>query len=236
MDGSTVQRRQPPTMPRCSITLARTLPIALALLLSMAGSHCLGAAQTEVSALNQAIEQARLSSWRSLIEQGGVLDERSKLKTVNDFINRSVSYGTDREIWGADEYWATPLQTLTRGRGDCEDFAIGKYFSLVEMGVPSEKLRLTFVKALALNQAHMVLAYYPSQTAQPLILDNLDPRIRPAGERPDLLPVYAFNNHGIFLAKAPLQKSEQSPQLLSRWSDVSERVLADERRQQANQG
>jgi hypothetical protein len=82
----------------------------------------------------------------------------------------------------------------------------------------------------------MVLAYYPSQTGQPLILDNLEPRIKPAAERRDLLPVYAFNNHGIFLAKAPRQKSAQPPQLLSRWSDVSERVLADERRLQANQG
>jgi predicted transglutaminase-like cysteine proteinase len=223
-------------MTRCSVTLARTLPITLAILLAMAGTPCLGASVPAASALDQAIEQARLSSWRSLIEQGGALDERSKLKTVNDFINRSVSYGTDREIWGADEYWATPLQTLSRGRGDCEDFAIGKYFSLVEMGVPSEKLRLTFVKALALNQAHMVLAYYPNQTAQPLILDNLDPRIKRAGERRDLLPVYAFNNHGIFLAKAPQQKSAQSPQSLSRWSDVSERALADEARLQENQG
>lgn len=222
-------------MPRFSVNLTRTLPIALTVLLSMAGSHCLGAAQTEARALDQAIEQARLSSWRSLIEQGGILDERSKLQTVNDFINRAVSYGTDREIWGADEYWATPLQTLSRGRGDCEDFAISKYFSLVEMGVPSEKLRLTFVKALALNQAHMVLAYYPSQTAQPLILDNLDPQIKLADERRDLLPVYAFNNHGVFLAKAPQQKSGQSPQSLSRWSDVSERVIADDARRRANQ-
>ncbi|MDA7085428.1 transglutaminase-like cysteine peptidase [Pseudomonas sp. SA3-5] len=223
-------------MPRFPVTLTRTLPIALAILLSMAGNSCLGASRPAASALDQAIEQARWSSWRSLIEQGGVLDERSKLQTVNDFINRSVSYGSDREIWGVDEYWATPAQTLTRGRGDCEDFAIGKYFTLVEMGVPSEKLRLTFVKALALNQAHMVLAYYPSQAAQPLILDNIEPRIKPAGERRDLLPVYAFNNYGIFLAKTPQQKSAQSPQLLSRWNDVSERVLADERRQQANQG
>jgi predicted transglutaminase-like cysteine proteinase len=211
------------------------LTAALAILLAMACPS--GNAQLRPgNSLGEAIEQARLTSWRSLIEQSGSLDERSKLQAINDFINRSVSYGTDREVWGVNDYWATPLETLARGRGDCEDFAIGKYFSLVEMGVPSEKLRLTFVKALSLNQAHMVLAYYPSQTDQPLILDNLEPRIKLATERRDLLPVYAFNNHGIFLAKAPQQKSAQSPKLLSRWSDVSERVLVDERRLQANQG
>jgi predicted transglutaminase-like cysteine proteinase len=202
----------------------------------MAGTPCLGASVPAASALDQAIEQARLSSWRSLIEQGGALDERSKLQTVNDFINRSVSYGTDRQIWGMDDYWATPLETLSRGRGDCEDFAIGKYFSLVEMGIPSEKLRLTFVKALSLNQAHMVLAYYPSQTEQPLILDNLEPRIKPATERRDLLPVYAFNNHGIFLGRALQRQSRQSPQLLSRWQDVRTRALVNGSPAQATQG
>ena len=94
------------------------------------------------------------------------------------------------------------------------------------MGVPSEKLRLTFVKALKQNQAHMVLAYYPSGSQQPLILDNLDPRIRPASERGDLLPVYSFNNHGVFLAKSP-QRVSQPPEFLARWNELSERALAD---------
>lgn len=208
----------------------RALRIALATLLCMGASPSGAEPQAPFSALDQAIGEARLSSWQSLIEQAAALDERARLQAVNDFINRSVSYATDREIWGVDEYWATPLQTLSRGRGDCEDFAIGKYFTLVEIGVPSEKLRLTFVKALSLNRAHMVLAYYADQRAQPLILDNLEPRIKPANERSDLLPVFAFNNHGIFLAKAPLQKSGQSPQTLSRWSDVSERALVDDQR------
>jgi predicted transglutaminase-like cysteine proteinase len=202
----------------------------LAALLCLGSSQGGAEPQAAPSALEEAIGEARLSSWRGLIEQGATLDERAKLEAVNDFINRSVQFGTDRDIWGVDEYWATPVQTLSRGRGDCEDFAIGKYFTLVRMGVPSEKLRLTFVKALSLNQAHMVVAYYADERAQPLILDNLERRIKPAGERRDLLPVYAFNNHGIFLAKAPQQKSRQSPQLLSRWSDVSARAVADEAR------
>ncbi|MEX6501199.1 transglutaminase-like cysteine peptidase [Pseudomonas zhanjiangensis] len=206
----------------------RLLCITITAWLAIGCEIGLGAVRPEAPALDRAIEKARLGSWRSLIEQSGSLDELSKLQAANDFINRSVSYASDREVWGQDEYWATPLETLSRGRGDCEDFAIGKYFTLVQMGVPSDKLRLTFVKALSLNQAHMVLAYYPSPADQPLILDNLDRRIRPAAERRDLLPVFAFNNHGIFLAKSPQQKSAQPPQLLSRWSDVSERALAEQ--------
>jgi predicted transglutaminase-like cysteine proteinase len=178
------------------------------------------------SGLAEAISESRLASWQSLLDHSANNQPLAQLEQVNQFINRSVSFVSDRQAWGLDDYWATPTQTLTLGQGDCEDLAIAKYFSLVRMGVPSEKLRLTFVKALKQNQAHMVLAYYPSPGAQPLILDNLDPRIRPASERSDLLPVYAFNEHGVFLAKTP-QRVSQPPAFLARWSELSERAMAD---------
>lgn len=205
---------------------ARALRIALAAFLYLAASLSSAQPQQPTSALDNAIGDAKLASWNSLIEHGNSLDELSKLAEVNRFINRAVSHADDRDIWGQDDFWATPAQAISRGRGDCEDFAIAKYFSLVRMGVPSEKLRLTFVKALKQNQAHMVLAYYPSASAAPLILDNLDPRIRPASERRDLLPVYSFNDLGVFLAKAP-QRVSQPPQFLARWNELSERALAD---------
>lgn len=178
------------------------------------------------TALVTALSDARLASWLSLIDNSAGGEEREQLERVNHFINRSVSFVSDQQAWGTDDYWATPAQTLSQGQGDCEDFAIAKYFSLVRIGVPSEKLRLTFVKALKQNQAHMVLAYYPSASEQPLILDNLDPRIRPASERQDLLPVYSFNHHGVFLAKNP-QRVSQPPAFLARWNELSERALAD---------
>jgi predicted transglutaminase-like cysteine proteinase len=214
-------RCQPPRPLR---SLTRYLHLLLAVILVL--TTRLASAES-LPALASAVSEARLSSWHNLIAQGRDAEERSKLVAVNDFINRAVVFASDREVWGVDEYWATPMQTLSLGRGDCEDFAIGKYFTLVRMGVPSEKLRLTFVKALRLNQAHMVLAYYPNPDAQPLILDNLDRQIRPAGERGDLLPVYAFNDHGIFLARSPQQKSRQSPQMLSRWNDLNARAAAE---------
>lgn len=212
---------------RVSLTAPRALRVTLAALVYLTAGLSSAQPPQPPGVLDSASGAATLSSWHRLIEHGSSLDEHAKLEAVNRFINRAVTYGEDRDVWGAEEFWATPAQTLGRGMGDCEDFAIAKYFSLVRMGVASAKLRLTFVKSLSRNRAHMVLAYYPSDSAQPLLLDNLDPRIQPASQRNDLLPVYAFNNHGIFLAKAPLQKSTQPPQLLSRWSDVSARALVD---------
>ncbi len=188
----------------------------------------LGAAQAspQGSAMADAQNAARLASWQLLLESAKGEDNRALLERVNRFVNRSVSFVSDQQAWGQQDYWATPAQTLGRGMGDCEDFAIAKYFSLVSLGVPSEKLRLTFVKALKQNQAHMVLTYYANPNAEPLILDNLDPAIRPASERSDLLPVYSFNDLGVFLAKAP-QRVSQPPQFLARWNELTERAMAD---------
>src|SRR5690606_3765884 len=74
-------------------------------------------------------------------------------------------------------------------------------FTLRELGVPDEQLKITYVKALEQNQAHMVLAYYETAEAEPLILDNLKPDVLPASARPDLVPVYSFNGEGLWLAK-----------------------------------
>lgn len=205
--------------------LRRALLCASSLLLCLGGN--LSTADSAPTALSEALRDTRLSSWQNLLQQPGNPNELATLEKVNHFINRSVVHAEDREVWGETDYWATPLETLSRGRGDCEDFAIAKYFSLVRMGIPSAKLRLTFVKALQRQQAHMVLAYYANPSAEPLILDNLQQQISPASQRRDLLPVYAFNNHGIFLGSAPQRQSKQSPQLLSRWQDVSTRTLAE---------
>lgn len=205
--------------------LRRALLCTCSLLLCLGGN--LSMADSAPTALSEALRDTRLSSWQNLLQQPGNPNELATLKKVNRFINRSIVHAEDREVWGETDYWATPLETLSRGRGDCEDFAIAKYFSLVRMGVPSAKLRLTFVKALQRQQAHMVLAYYANPSAEPLILDNLQQQISPASQRRDLLPVYAFNNHGIFLGSAPQRQSKQSPQLLSRWQDVSTRTLAE---------
>lgn len=204
----------------------RALLGALGLLVGLGGAPS-NAGNVQPSALAEAIGANRLQAWQQLLEHPGRGAETARLERVNRFVNRSVLYGEDRDIWGETDYWATPHETLGLGRGDCEDIAIAKYFGLVRLGVPSEKLRLTFVKSLELKRAHMVLAYYANERAEPLILDNLKPQILPAGQRRDLLPVYAFNNHGIFLGSAPQRPSKQSPQLLSRWQDVSARALAE---------
>ena len=143
----------------------------------------------------------RLYAWQSLMEKNRNKSELEKLRVVNDFFN-GLRYSTDLQLWGKNDYWATPVETLSRGGADCEDYSIAKYFTLRELGVPDEKLRITYVKALKLNAHHMVLAYYSTPTSVPLVLDNLNGRILPATERKDLAPIYSFNGDGLWLAKS----------------------------------
>lgn len=142
----------------------------------------------------------RVESWEELIRSAPTLSEQQKLERVNEFFNR-MRFVDDSVHWGRRDYWASPLELLGTEAGDCEDFSIAKYFTLRDMGVPDERLRITYVRALRLRQAHMVLAYYPTPDADPLILDNLIESIRPGSQRNDLVPVYSFNGDGLWRAK-----------------------------------
>ena len=152
-------------------------------------------------------------------------DIRTQLVEVNRFFNQ-FEYQEDYIHWGEHDYWATPSEFLGTQKGDCEDFVIAKYFALRALGVPDERLYLTYVKALQQNVAHMVLSYFPAPASIPQILDNYNPKILSASERTDLLPVYSFNAKSLFLtnASAGLGKSLPSNKIKnSKWK----KLLAD---------
>lgn len=162
------------------------------------------------------------------IAESAALDEQSRLKRINTFFNRHVAYREDREIWGVADYWATPLEMLNKGAGDCEDYAIGKYLSLIAAGVSPAKMRLVYVRADVGGSivAHMVLAYYPEPTAEPLVLDNLITDIRPASRRPDLAPVFSFNAEGLWQGVGSTTAGDPVARL-SRWRDLLTKTKAE---------
>ncbi len=163
-----------------------------------------------------------VSRWLAMMSRERSAPELAQLRIVNDFWNSTVSGSEDRYVWSRADYWATPLETLGKQAGDCEDFVIGKYFSLINMGVPAEKLRFVYVKARiggmgsSTSIAHMVLGYYPTPNADPLVLDSLVGSIRPASQRRDLTPVFSFNAQGIYVAGA----ATTSPDRIGHWRSL----------------
>ena len=172
--------------------------------------------------------EKRVSAWKTLIATQQNAPEDRKLFLVNNFIN-SLQFVDDIEHWGQEDYWATPIETISTNGGDCEDFVIAKYFTLKYMNVPEERMRMTYVKALNLNKAHMVLSYFLTPESEPLVLDNLDPEIKPSSQRTDLLPIYSFNAEGLWLAKkrAAAEYVSDSSRI-SLWQKLTEKMQREQ--------
>ena len=167
---------------------------------------------------------ARLKSWQQILASDTGKPDLEKLDVVNRFFNQ-LEFVDDILHWGKKDYWATPLEFLSTNGGDCEDFSVAKYFTLTALGLPADKVYLTYVKSVSLDQAHMVVTYYPEPGAEPLVLDNLETDIRPASQRPDLLPVFSFNGDGLWLAKQRGKgKRVGEPTRLKRWRELLGRI------------
>jgi predicted transglutaminase-like cysteine proteinase len=169
----------------------------------------------------------RIDEWAALLKNPPPGNIQEKLNLVNRFFNARMAFKDDIVVWKQQDYWATPIEFLRKGAGDCEDFALAKYFTLREMGVPANQLRITYVKALQLNQAHMVVTWYATPDAVPLVLDNLKTAILPATQRTDLLPVYAFNGEGLWLPQTGGNKRVGDSKRLSRWQDLLTKMRAE---------
>ncbi|WP_353091731.1 transglutaminase-like cysteine peptidase [Methylibium sp.] len=165
---------------------------------------------------------------QSTIAAAQSMPEEARLQAFNRLFNERIVFAEDIDTVGQVDQWASPLELLARGAGDCEDFAIAKYFSLIAAGLPSAKLRMVYVRAdLGGNvRAHMVLAYYAQPSAEPLILDNLISEIRPASLRRDLSPVFSFNAEGLWQGTG-VQKAGDPTARLSRWREVLAKARAE---------
>jgi predicted transglutaminase-like cysteine proteinase len=218
--------------PRRGAALAMLAVLALmlgAVLFGSALAHAFDAQRLALAA--QALGPravAAVGPLQQLIAQGSRATDDSRVRATNQFFNDAIQFVDDPEIWGMSDYWASPLQALGKGMGDCEDYSLAKYFSLVSMGMPLAKLRLVYVRAQisGQSQAHMVLAYYPAPGSEPLILDNLVSDVRPASQRPDLEPVFSFNSEGLWHGVSGATAGDPSSRL-SKWRDVLARARAE---------
>lgn len=170
-----------------------------------------------------------VAAWRRMMEEARPMSDADKLTQVNTFFNRRILFEDDIVIWQQADYWATPLEFMGRGAGDCEDFSIAKYITLQMLGIGNERLRLIYVRAksgASASFAHMVLGFYPQPSEEPLILDNLISSVRPASQRSDLAPVFSFNGEGLWVGGATASAADPTTRL-SRWRDVLERMRQD---------
>jgi predicted transglutaminase-like cysteine proteinase len=226
---------------RCTATLSHVacaLALVMLALVAVAASSGLGFSRNVTAGLVTSFERrfgagapVRIASWKEFVRataesipaasrSAGDLD---LLRSVNRFINM-LPGAEDIANWGVEDYWATPAEAFASGGADCEDYAIAKYFALRELGVPLTRLRLVYAKTPRANEAHMVLAYYFERQGDPLILDNLENDIRPGSQRPDLTPVYFFNEEDLVLPRAGQPTVRATANSNRKWQEVVERL------------
>ena len=125
---------------------------------------------------------------------------RQKLEGVNKLINM-IKYQSDRKIYGVNDYWATLYEFIGKGKGDCEDYTITKYYLLKALGISPKRLKFTYVvykDRRGKKISHMVLSYLtkakPKTTKDILLLDNTNARILPASKRKNIVKVVRMIN------------------------------------------
>ena len=134
----------------------------------------------------------RLNKYENLKAEIKDYELIRKLSHINSFMNK-IFPAHDISSKSSIDYWATPKEFLLQGHGDCEDYAIAKYFTLLELGIPKEKLYFGVVDLNGEKSSHMILLYLENKDSAPLVMDNLSSKVLPLTDRKNIIPKFAFN-------------------------------------------
>lgn len=140
------------------------------------------------------------AAWTDFLASLKGLDSRAQMEAVNRWAN-ARPYVEDIANWGLPDYWETPGEFIAHG-GDCEDFAIAKYFSLVRLGFAARDLRITIVSDTRAHDFHAVLVANVGGTEW--VLDNQIAEMVPLASQPQYTPIYALNEQGWWLQSRPV--------------------------------
>jgi predicted transglutaminase-like cysteine proteinase len=171
-------------------------------------------------------ELSKRDLWQQLVIKNRYSPFSIKLATVNTFFNR-FDFIDDKHLWGREDYWATLPETLNKSAGDCEDITIAKYFTLKDLDIPEDRMRLTYVFSAKTGKPHIVLTVLSGTLEEPLVLDTTHNYLIPVSRRTDLIPVYSFNEHGYWIARSKegwKGKHLGGPDKISSWWELLQRM------------
>ena len=143
------------------------------------------------------ISNNRIIDYKKNLLNFKTLNKKKQLNKVNFYLNKLLPQYDD-VIQNKENNWATPKEFLTIGYGDCEDYAIIKYYSLIKLGFDENKLFITLVKEKFRGGNHMVLTYFKTKNRPPLVLDNLSFKILDLTTREDLEAKLFINSSGVY--------------------------------------
>jgi predicted transglutaminase-like cysteine proteinase len=129
---------------------------------------------------------------------------RDTLNAVNAAVNKAIAYRSDMETNGVADHWSTPSETLARGQGDCEDFAILKMAALRAEGVDPATMSIVALFDQKRRLYHAVLSVEVS--GRHFILDNVRNQVLQDTQLPDYVALYSIRDGKGFLHGSQRQK------------------------------
>lgn len=136
-------------------------------------------------------QTAFASTLRKVSSRVQGMADHKILNEVNRSVNAAMRYRTDSANWGKGDYWANPTEIARKGAGDCEDFAIAKYWLLRSLGFGPEKLQLVVLSDTRRQLYHAVLVAHVNGTAY--ILDNLSNQVSTDERHANYVPIMSFS-------------------------------------------
>lgn len=160
------------------------------------GSVALSVSRTALDRKWRQVAQGNLGSragpWSGLLGQNRGRDRMAQIASVNAWVNARITFVDDVRQYGSADHWASAAQSLTRGRGDCEDYAIAKMQILQALGVPASAMYLIIARDLVRQADHAILAV--AMDGDLFVLDNETDRILRSAEVRDYRPILSFND------------------------------------------
>ncbi len=113
-----------------------------------------------------------------------------QLRAVDAAVDAALPYKADRRNWGRGDHWATPQEMASRGAGDCEDYAVAKFWLLRSLGFTADQLQLVVLRDSRRGLYHAVLVAHVG--GKRYVLDNLSQDVRTDESYPSYLPIVSF--------------------------------------------
>ena len=146
----------------------------------------------------------KIRAWRRSMRLMHQFKGWDLLAAVNSKVNKLIDFRDDIDTYGQKDHWASPGEALTR-KGDCEDYAILKYTSLLELGVDDEQMRIVVVMDTKRRIGHAILSV--NLNGKTYILDSLRRRPVLHTKLSRYVPYYSINRHGQWLNLATRKRT-----------------------------
>lgn len=206
----------------------RRRAVAIALMAASCGGAALGETDDfDADALIDSLDAAR-HLYDALAGAAARLPMPDRIVYTNIVVNRRIAFADDTAL-GGNDVWQTPIESLARGCGDCEDIAIAKFFLLLAAGVEPRAVRLLYARwrdeSVPGVETPHVVAIARDPFDDPFVLDNLNLIVLPLSQRGDLVPVFSFDRTDLWRGVTGPRQGDAAKRLPA-WRDVLARLSA----------